>query len=462
MADTEVRSDLPTVKFGTAKVMGLDSSPVRIALMRFNVSVPAGEVVTKATLRLFMTSTSSSDVFVKRVASTTWGETTTSYSNAPAIGSQVAASGPFTANSYLSINVTPMISGSGLVSMAVTRTSTVPLGFSSREAAAGTQPQFVVETAAIPVADTEVRSDMPTVNFGTAKVMGLGNSPVRVALMRFNVSVPAGEVVTKATLRLLMTSTSSSDVFVKQVASTTWGETTTSYSNAPAIGSQVAASGPFTANSYLSINVTPAVTGSGLVSMAVTRTSTVPLGFSSREAAAGTQPQLVVETASGSPVGIGSLPVGSARYPVPSGAVFVSKSGSDWASGTLAAPLRTIQRAINIAPSGRTIVVRAGIYHESINIPSNRTFTIQAYPGEAVWLDGSSTVTGWVRSGSVWVKSGWTAAFNSTPGFTAELELQFHQPQLSDGLASRPGLDRQYEPPAGEFGQSGGRGDVLR
>ena len=312
----------------------------------------------------------------------------------------------------------------------------------------------------LPVADTEVRSDIPTVNFGTAKVMGLDNSPVRIALMRFNVSVPAGEVVTKATLRLLMTSTSSSDVFVKQVASTTWGETTTSYSNAPAIGSQVAASGAFTANSYLSINVTPAVTGSGLVSMAVTRTSTVPLGFSSREAAAGTQPQLVVETASGSPVG--SLPVGSARYPVPSGAVFVSKSGSDWASGTLAAPLRTIQRAINIAPSGRTIVVRAGIYHESINIPSNRTFTIQAYPGEAVWLDGSSAVTGWVRSGSVWVKSGWTAAFNSTPGFTGSWDSSFINPSLSDGLSSRPGVDRQYEPQAGEFGQSGGRGDVLR
>ena len=49
----------------------------------------------------------------------------------------------------------------------------------------------------VPVADTEVRSDIPTVNFGTATVMGLGGSPIRRAYLRFNVSVPPGEVVTQ-------------------------------------------------------------------------------------------------------------------------------------------------------------------------------------------------------------------------------------------------------------------------
>jgi len=64
-----------------------------------------------------------------------------------------------------------------------------------------------------------------------------------------------------------MTSASSASVFANQVASTTWGETTTTYNNAPAIGAQVAASGAFSVNAYLSMNVTSAVTGSGLVSL---------------------------------------------------------------------------------------------------------------------------------------------------------------------------------------------------
>ena len=61
--------------------------------MRFAVSVPTGEVVTRATLRLFATSSSAAGFTVHGVASTTWDERTTTYANAPPIGAQVAASG---------------------------------------------------------------------------------------------------------------------------------------------------------------------------------------------------------------------------------------------------------------------------------------------------------------------------------------------------------------------------------
>ena len=75
--------------------------------------------------------------------------------------------------------------------------------------------------------------------------------------------------------------------------------------------------------------------------------------------------------------------------------------------------------------------------------PVNRTFTIQAYPGEAVWLDGSSAVTDWVKSGNVWVKSGWTAAFIFHAGLQRSWESQVHRPRLSDGLLSRPSVDQK-------------------
>src|SRR5207302_10179693 len=101
-----------------------------------------------------------------------------------------------------------------------------------------------------------------------------------------------------------------------------------------------------------------------------------------------------------------------------SDAIVVSPSGSDTASGTSSAPLRTLAHAVRSAPSGATIVLRAGSYHESVVIPSNKRLTVQAWPGEAVWLDGSVPVTGWTSSGGLWSKSGWDVKFDASPTYT--------------------------------------------
>jgi hypothetical protein len=77
--------------------------------MRFDVTVPPGEVVSSATLRLFVTSTSSAGIFVNQLGSNVWGETTATYNNAPAVGAQVASSGAMTANTYVSLNVTSLV-----------------------------------------------------------------------------------------------------------------------------------------------------------------------------------------------------------------------------------------------------------------------------------------------------------------------------------------------------------------
>lgn len=114
----------------------------------------------------------------------------------------------------------------------------------------------------------------------------------------------------------------------------------------------------------------------------------------------------------------GAQPLGTTSYPVPSQALFVSATGSDAGAGTQSAPLRTVGAAIAKAPSGSTVVLRAGSYHESVTLPTNKQLTIQNYPGEKVWLDGSSVVTGFVRSGATWVHSGWTAKFDSSPTYT--------------------------------------------
>ena len=116
----------------------------------------------------------------------------------------------------------------------------------------------------------------------------------------------------------------------------------------------------------------------------------------------------------------GAQSVGSAEYPVPTGALFVSSaSGSDSNPGTASAPLRSVSRAVVNSSSGQTIVLRAGEYHETVDIPRDKALTIQSYPGEAVWFDGSRAVSAWTKTGSTWIHTGWTTQFAHNASFGA-------------------------------------------
>ncbi|WP_354351806.1 right-handed parallel beta-helix repeat-containing protein [Pseudarthrobacter sp. PvP090] len=114
----------------------------------------------------------------------------------------------------------------------------------------------------------------------------------------------------------------------------------------------------------------------------------------------------------------GSLPVGEASYPYPTGSVFVAPGGSDAATGGIESPVRTLQQAVRRAPAGGTVVLRAGEYHESVMPENNKKLTIQNYPGEAAWLDGSEVINGWTKSGSAWVRAGWNTYFDSSPTYS--------------------------------------------
>lgn len=114
----------------------------------------------------------------------------------------------------------------------------------------------------------------------------------------------------------------------------------------------------------------------------------------------------------------GAGPVGSAQYPVPEGALFVAVSGSDDNPGTEDAPLKTVQQAVTLAVPGQTIVMRAGSYNHRTTITSDKPVTVQPYPGEAVWFDGSVVVDGWRAEGAVWVRDGWNTNFDTSPTYT--------------------------------------------
>jgi FlaG/FlaF family flagellin (archaellin) len=76
--------------------------------------------------------------------------------------------------------------------------------------------------------------------------------------------------------------------------------------------------------------------------------------------------------------------------------LYVATNGDDGNPGTLAAPVRTIQRAVDLAQPGTTIQIRGGTYAPSTNIQilkngtASQPITMRNYAGERVILDGEN------------------------------------------------------------------------
>jgi hypothetical protein len=145
-----------------------------------------------------------------------------------------------------------------------------------------------------PVADTYVDAGNPSTNNGSATTMRLDGSPDVHAYLRFTVSGLSG-TITSVKLLLHANNNDSAGIQAWSVADNSWGELTTTYSNAPALGSQMATSGSFASGVWVSLDVTAYVTGNGTYSFGVTNLSSTAISVGSREAS-GAEPQLVITT----------------------------------------------------------------------------------------------------------------------------------------------------------------------
>lgn len=118
------------------------------------------------------------------------------------------------------------------------------------------------------------------------------------------------------------------------------------------------------------------------------------------------------------------------NYAIPSGAVYVSPTGTDsTSSGSASAPYKTINYALMQVKDGGTVVARGGVYREGatgystggtnyiVRLNSGKgvnNVTLQAYPGETVWMDGTVPVTNWTKASTTDYKVAW-----STPSYCA-------------------------------------------
>ena len=144
--DSYVTDASPGTNFGTNQLLRVDATPVQHSYLRFDVPALTGNVIT-ATLQVYATSANTTGYTVYNTSGG-WGETTINFSNAPALGSSINSSGPFPINSWSSVDITPLVTGSGQYNIVMATSSTTGAVFSSSE---GTNaPKVVVRASGLP------------------------------------------------------------------------------------------------------------------------------------------------------------------------------------------------------------------------------------------------------------------------------------------------------------------------
>jgi hypothetical protein len=140
-----VNSGSPTTNYGTQTTLRVDGSPIVRSYLRFTVQGVNG-TVTKATLRIFANSASSSSLAASAVSNNTWTETTINYNNAPPLGTSLGSTSPVAAGTWISIDITTYISGDGTYNLALTTPGSTAISLASRQSGANA-PQLIIETS---------------------------------------------------------------------------------------------------------------------------------------------------------------------------------------------------------------------------------------------------------------------------------------------------------------------------
>ena len=90
-----------------------------------------------------------------------------------------------------------------------------------------------------------------------------------------------------------------------------------------------------------------------------------------------------------------AAPADVAGTDAPTGPIFyVATTGNDANDGSINNPWRTISHAMRTVPAGATVMVRAGVYSEQVDVNVSgmpgAPITLQSYPGETGIIDGTS------------------------------------------------------------------------
>src|SRR5919197_2590916 len=149
IADASVAAYDDDDNYGRQGVLRVDGQPVIQAYLKFRLRGLTGSV-RAAKLQLYVRRSMTARLEVHGVADSSWSERRITFENAPPFDPAVAGSEMvFKSTRWVSIDVTPLVTGDGLVSMALTTRDIHLLLFAAREAGPF-DPRLVVETSPKP------------------------------------------------------------------------------------------------------------------------------------------------------------------------------------------------------------------------------------------------------------------------------------------------------------------------
>ncbi len=141
--DTYVSASAPTTAYGSRTTLRTDTDPATVSYLRFQVSgAPSGTL--RTSLRLYATSSHSVGVAVHALASSAWNESTT-YSTAPALGGELAHSGPLASGTWVTVDLGGLVTGDGTYEVALVGLTTTAASLGSSES--NMAPELVVRPA---------------------------------------------------------------------------------------------------------------------------------------------------------------------------------------------------------------------------------------------------------------------------------------------------------------------------
>jgi hypothetical protein len=148
VADAKVDAANPTRDYGSSRTLRVDAKPVIRSYLRFKVQGLVG-TVRSATLRVWANSRQRPGYQVRGLGPGAWSEASITFATQPpgaAKAPPLDASGPVTAGSWTSVDVTPLLDGGpGARSLLLETSGTTGLSLASREDPAHA-PRLVVET----------------------------------------------------------------------------------------------------------------------------------------------------------------------------------------------------------------------------------------------------------------------------------------------------------------------------
>jgi hypothetical protein len=159
VADSWVNSVSATTNYGMSSFLRIDGSPVWKTYLRFDLSGVPG-TISRVELELYPITSGKAGLSVHGVVDTTWGEKTIDAANAPAMSVAALPSGAIVAGKSLSVDVTSLVHGHGLVSLALTDNSTTAVTLGSRHST--TPPQLVVTEAVPAPSPTAAKTAAPS------------------------------------------------------------------------------------------------------------------------------------------------------------------------------------------------------------------------------------------------------------------------------------------------------------